>query len=64
MRSHIIGNEIIENVGKSQSCMFSKLPIICEQTVQRPNRTCRVDLDIGYYMVRRCATAHVRKIAQ
>ena len=36
VRSHsITGNESIETVGKSQSCMVSKLPIagICEQTV-------------------------------
>ena len=29
VRLHIIRNEIIENVGKSQSCMVSKLRIIC-----------------------------------
>ena len=33
MRFHIIGNARIENVGKSQSCMVSKLPIIWKQTV-------------------------------
>ena len=35
VRLHIIRNERIENVGKSQSCMVSKLRIICKQTVQR-----------------------------
>ena len=30
---HIIGNQSIENVGQSQSCMVSKLPIIWTQTV-------------------------------
>ena len=33
VRSHIIGDDIIENVGKYQSCMISKSPIACEQTV-------------------------------
>ena len=33
MRLKIIGNEIIKNVGKSQSCMISKLRIICKQIV-------------------------------
>ena len=33
VRFQIIGNARIENVGKSQSCMVSKLPIICKQTV-------------------------------
>ena len=33
VRLHIIRNEILENVGKSQSCMFSELRIICKQTV-------------------------------
>ena len=33
VRLHIIRNERIENVGKSQSCMVSKLRIICKQTV-------------------------------
>ena len=33
MRLHIIRNERIENVGKSQSCMVPKLRIICKQTV-------------------------------
>ena len=33
MRLHIIRNERIENVGKSQSCMISKLRIICKQIV-------------------------------
>ena len=36
VRLHIIRNEIMENVGKSQSCMVSKLRIICsKQTVRR-----------------------------
>ena len=33
VRFHIIGNACIKNVGKFQSCMASKLPIICKQTV-------------------------------
>ena len=33
VRLHIIRNERIENVVKSQSCMVSKLRIICKQTV-------------------------------
>ena len=33
MRFHIIRNARIENVGKSQSCMVSKLRIIWKQTV-------------------------------
>ena len=33
VRSHIIGNVRIKNVGKNQPCMVSKLPIICKQTV-------------------------------
>ena len=33
VRFHIIGNLRIENVGKSQSCMVSKLRIIWKQTV-------------------------------
>ena len=33
VRFQIIGNERIKNVGKSQSCMVSKLPIIWKQTV-------------------------------
>ena len=33
MRLHIIRNERIENIGKSQSCMVSKLRMICKQTV-------------------------------
>ena len=32
MRLKIIGNEIIKNVVKSQSCMVSKLPIIFKRT--------------------------------
>ena len=35
VRLHIIRNERIENVCKSQSCMVSKLRIICKQTVAR-----------------------------
>ena len=38
VRFHIIGNACIENVGKSQSCMVSKLPIIWKQTV------CTIDM--------------------
>ena len=34
VRLHIIRNEIMENVGKSQSCMVSKLRIIWKQTVE------------------------------
>ena len=33
VRLHIIRNGRIENVGKSQSCMVSKLRIICKRTV-------------------------------
>ena len=33
VRFHIIGNARIEDVGKSQSCMVSKLRIIWKQTV-------------------------------
>ena len=33
VRVHIIRHARIENVGKSQSCMVSKLPIIWKQTV-------------------------------
>ena len=33
VRFHIIRNALIENVGKSQSCMVSKLRIIWKQTV-------------------------------
>ena len=32
VRLKIIGNEMIKNVGKSQSCMVSKLPIIFKRT--------------------------------
>ena len=32
MRFHIIGNASIKNVGKYQSCMVSKLPIIWKRT--------------------------------
>ena len=35
VRFHIIRNARIENVGKSQSCMVSKLRIIWKQTVDR-----------------------------
>ena len=35
VRFQIIGNALIENTGKYQSCMVSKLPIIRKQTVQR-----------------------------
>ena len=35
VRFHIIRNARIENVGKSQSCMVSKLRIIWKQTVQQ-----------------------------
>ena len=34
VRFHIIRNARIENVGKSQSCMVSKLRIIWKQTVR------------------------------
>ena len=34
MRLHIIRTERIETVGKYQSCMVSKVRIICKQTVQ------------------------------
>ena len=34
VRFQIIGNARIDNVGKSQSCMVSKLPIIWKQTVR------------------------------
>ena len=33
VRLHILGNARISNVGKSQSCMVSKVPSICQQTV-------------------------------
>ena len=32
VRWKVIGNEIIKNVGKYQSCMVSKLPIIFKRT--------------------------------
>ena len=32
VRLKIIGNDIIKNVGKYQSCMVSKLPIIFKRT--------------------------------
>ena len=35
VRFHIIRNACIENVGKSQSCMVSKLRIIWKQTVRQ-----------------------------
>ena len=34
VRLHIIRNERIEDVGKSQSCIVSKLRSICKQTVE------------------------------
>ena len=34
VRVHRIRNERIENVGEYQSCMVSKLRIICKQTVR------------------------------
>ena len=36
VRFHIIRNDRIYNVGKSQSCMVSKLRIIWKQTVVEP----------------------------
>ena len=33
VRFHKIRNARISSVGKYQSCMFSKLPIICKQTL-------------------------------
>ena len=33
VRVHIIRNARLENVGKSQPCMVSKVRIICKQTV-------------------------------
>ena len=36
VRFHIIGNARIKNVGKSQSCLVSKLPIIWKRT-RTPN---------------------------
>ena len=35
VRFHIIRNARMENVGKSRSCMVSKLRMICKQTVVR-----------------------------
>ena len=35
VRFQIIGNDRIKNVGKSQSCVVSKLPIIWKQTVRK-----------------------------
>ena len=32
VRLEIVGNEIFQNVGKSKSCMVSKLPIIFKRT--------------------------------
>ena len=42
MRFHIIRNARIENVGKSQSCMVSKLRIVWKQTVlkRHPRPVC------------------------
>ena len=34
VRFHIFGNARIDNVGKSQTCMVSKLRIIWKQTVE------------------------------
>ena len=42
VRLHIIRNERIENVGKSQPCMVSKVRIICKQTVVVYMATCIV----------------------
>ena len=39
---HIIRNARIENVGKSQSCMVSKLRIICKQIVSRAYLSVRI----------------------
>ena len=36
VRFQIIGNARITNVGKSQSCMVSKLRVLWKQTVRRP----------------------------
>ena len=33
VRFQIIGNVFIKNVGKSQSCMVSKLPIVWKQSI-------------------------------
>ena len=41
VRFHIIRNARIENVGKSQSCMVSKLRIIWKQTVLLPRGRAR-----------------------
>ena len=38
MRFHIIRNARIDNVGKYQSCMVSKVRIIWKQTVRSPVR--------------------------
>ena len=45
VRFHLIRNAQIENVGKSQSCMVSKLRIIWKQTVARNS----LDLDRHRY---------------
>ena len=45
VRFQIIGNARIENVGKYQSCMVSKLPIIWKQTVRLRSRLQRVGGD-------------------
>ena len=42
VRFHIIRNARIENVGKSQSCMVSKLRIICKQTVHQAVEDSRI----------------------
>ena len=41
VRLKIIGNEIIQNVGKSESCMVSRLPIIFKRTVSSSTYLCR-----------------------
>eukprot|EP01048_Picozoa_sp_COSAG05_P007208 COSAG05_NODE_502_length_9214_cov_3.816676_9_plen_106_part_00 len=43
MRFHIIRNARIENVGKSQSCMVSKLRFMWKQTVSRRTAARGVD---------------------
>ena len=41
VRLNIIRNDLIKNVGKFQSCMFSKLRIIFKRIVVRANNTAR-----------------------
>ena len=43
VRSYIIGNESIETVGKSQSCMVSEFTIICEIRSYSTNLTLCLD---------------------